>query len=114
MSACIFCKIVAGEIPCSKIFEDEHVIAFNDIHPQAKTHILVIPRLHIATLADVKTEHTPILGAMLAAVPLIARAHGCAEGWRTIINTGRMGGQEVYHLHVHIVGGQALPAMLKY
>lgn len=114
MSDCIFCKIVAGQIPSSKVYEDELIFAFRDIRPQAKTHVLVIPKKHIETLADVRDEDSPIMGALLSAVPKIALAEGCQDGWRTIINTGRYGGQEVYHLHLHILGGQPMPAMLKY
>lgn len=111
---CIFCRIVAGEIPSRKVYEDEEILAFQDIHPQAAVHILVIPKRHIASLAEVKDEDAALMGALMAAVPKIALAAGCSKGWRSIINTGEHGGQEVGHLHLHILGGQSMPAMLKY
>lgn len=115
MSDCIFCRIGRGEIPCGTVYEDDEILAFKDIHPQAPVHVLIIPKKHIATLADAKPEDTPGLGRMLALVPKIALEQGAAEGFRTIINTGRVGGQEVYHLHIHVVGGeQVLPPMLKH
>ncbi|MBK9220109.1 MAG: hypothetical protein RJA63_2748 [Pseudomonadota bacterium] len=115
MSDCIFCRIVRGEIPCGKIYEDEDVLAFKDIHPQAPVHFLIIPKRHFASLADALPSDAPLLGHMLALAPRLAADLGCAEGFRTIINTGRVGGQEVYHLHLHVLGGETpLPAMLKY
>lgn len=115
MSDCIFCRIARGEIPASKVYEDEHVIAFKDIHPQAPVHVLVIPRKHIASLAEAGMDDAPVLGQMLAIAPRIALEQGCNDGFRSIINTGRVGGQEVYHLHLHVIGGpNPLPAMLKH
>lgn len=114
MNDCIFCRIAKGEIPCSKVYEDEEVLVFKDIHPQAPVHLLIIPKKHIATLADAAPEDAPVLGRMLELAPRLAREQGAGEGFRTIINTGRHGGQEVYHLHMHILGGQPMPAMLKY
>lgn len=114
MSDCIFCRIVKGEIPCGKVYEDEEILAFKDIHPQAPVHLLIIPKKHIATLVDATSEDVPVLGRMLELAPRLAREQGAGEGFRTIINTGRHGGQEVYHLHMHILGGQPMPAMLKY
>lgn len=111
---CIFCRIVAGEIPSRKVYEDEQILAFQDIHPQAAVHILVIPKRHIRSLAQVTDADAGLLGELMAAVPKIALAAGCAQGWRSIINTGEHGGQEVAHLHLHILGGQSMPAMLKY
>jgi histidine triad (HIT) family protein len=102
---CIFCKIVAGQIPARKAYEDEELLAFHDIHPWAPVHLLVIPKLHIATLADVGPEHDALLGRMLGLAPRLMRAHGVTGGFRTQINTGRDGGQEVYHLHMHVMGG---------
>ena len=110
---CIFCKIVRGEILCNKVHEDEHVLAFHDIHPLAPVHILVIPKIHLASLAECDDTHRDVLGRMLAVAGRLARQAGSAEGFRTIINTGRVGGQEVYHLHAHILGGpKRLPRML--
>lgn len=105
MDNCIFCKIVRGEIPAKKAYEDELVFAFHDISPQRPTHILVIPKKHITSLAQVSAEDEPVLGRMLAVSQKLALENGSADGFRSIINTGRVGGQEVAHLHMHIVGG---------
>jgi histidine triad (HIT) family protein len=106
MSAdCIFCRIVAGQIPSKKAYEDEELIAFHDIHPWAPVHVLVIPKQHIATLADVQPEHEPLLGRMLMLAPRLMRELGVSNGFRTLINTGQDGLQEVYHLHMHVIGG---------
>jgi histidine triad (HIT) family protein len=106
MSAdCIFCRIVAGQIPSKKAYEDEELIAFHDIHPWAPVHVLVIPKQHIATLADVRPEHEPLLGRMLMLAPRLMRELGVSNGFRTLINTGQDGLQEVYHLHMHVIGG---------
>ena len=106
MSAdCIFCRIVAGQIPSKKAYEDEELIAFHDIHPWAPVHVLVIPKQHIATLADVQPEHEPLLGRMLMLAPRLMRELGVSNGFRTLINTGQDGLQEVYHLHMHLIGG---------
>lgn len=114
MSDCIFCRIAAGEIPSRKIYEDEHVLAFHDINPVAPVHFLVIPKLHVASMMELQPEHTEIMGRVMTTAARVARELGCTDGYRTIINSGRVGRQEVYHLHVHIVGGpDVLPAMLK-
>ena len=105
MSDCIFCKIVEGKIPAKKVFEDEDILAFNDINPARPVHLLVIPKKHITSLATVATEDTPVLGKMLATANGIATEQGSPDGFRVIINTGRVGNQEVPHLHIHIVGG---------
>jgi histidine triad (HIT) family protein len=102
---CIFCKIVAGQIPAKKVFEDEHLLAFHDIHPWAPVHVLVIPKEHIATLSDTGPGHEALLGRMLALAPRLMRELGVTNGFRTVINTGSDGGQEVYHLHMHVMGG---------
>jgi histidine triad (HIT) family protein len=102
---CIFCKIVAGQIPSRKVHEDDHVLAFHDIAPWAPVHVLIIPRQHIASLADVQAEHAPLLGHMLALAPKLMKDLGVTNGFRTLINTGRDGMQEVYHLHMHVMGG---------
>jgi histidine triad (HIT) family protein len=110
---CIFCKIVRGEIPSRKVYEDEHVLAFHDLHPLAPVHVLVIPKVHVATLYDCDESHREALGRILVQAGHIAREQGALDGFRTIINTGRVGGQEVYHLHAHILGGpDRLPRML--
>ena len=105
MSACIFCKIVAGEIPAAKVYEDEDILAFKDISPARPVHVLVIPKKHITSLATVAADDAPVLGKILAKANEIAVAQGSPDGFRVIINTGRVGQQEVPHLHAHIVGG---------
>ena len=102
---CIFCKIVAGQIPARKVHEDEDLIAFHDIHPWAPVHVLVIPKLHIATLSDAGPEHEALLGRMLGLAPRLMRELGVTNGFRTLINTGADGRQEVPHLHMHVMGG---------
>ena len=102
---CVFCKIAAGQIPSKKAYEDEQLLAFHDIHPWAPVHVLIIPKLHIATLADVGTEHQELMGRILTLAPRLMREQGVTNGFRTIINTGQDGGQEVYHLHMHVIGG---------
>lgn len=113
MENCIFCKIVRSEIPAKIIYEDDDVIAFNDINPAAPVHFLIIPRIHITSLLDCEKTHQALLGRMLLLAPEIAKEQGCTDGFRTIINTGRVGGQEVFHLHIHIIGGKnRLPGMI--
>lgn len=102
---CIFCKIAKGDIPSKKVYEDEDVLAFRDINPKAPVHFLIIPKRHITSLADAKPEDRDLLGKMLSLVPQLAKQEGCVNGFRTIINTGRDGGQEVPHLHIHVLGG---------
>ncbi|MDQ1314458.1 MAG: histidine triad family protein [Pseudomonadota bacterium] len=105
MSDCLFCKIVAGEIPCGKVYEDDEVLAFHDIHPFARVHFLIIPKAHVASLADCTTGHGMLLGKMLLLAPRLAREQGLDAGFKTLINTGRGGGQEVFHIHIHVFGG---------
>ncbi|NJD24983.1 MAG: histidine triad nucleotide-binding protein [Betaproteobacteria bacterium] len=105
MSDCIFCRIVAGTIPAKKVYEDGDVLAFNDINPARPVHVLVIPKKHITSLATAAPEDTPVLGHMLALANRVATEQGSPDGFRVIINTGRVGNQEVPHLHIHIVGG---------
>ena len=106
---CIFCKIVAGSIPCKKVFEDEQVLAFHDINPWAPVHFLIIPKLHLPSMAQVEPEHAALLGHMMGLAPKLALEQGCRHypegGYRIICNTGADGGQEVHHLHLHVVGG---------
>ena len=114
MEACIFCKIIEGKIPCKKVYEDGDILAFHDIRPVAPVHFMVIPKLHIASLVEVNLDHQMLLGKMLALASKLAIEQGCNDGWRTVINTGRVGRQEVYHLHIHIIGGrEILPGMVK-
>jgi histidine triad (HIT) family protein len=113
MTDCIFCKIVAGEIPSKKVYEDADMLAFHDIHPLAPVHFMIIPKKHIDSLAAVGEADAPVLGKMLAKAASLAREQGSPDGFRTIINTGRIGRQDVYHLHIHILGGAtALPRMI--
>ena len=108
MSNCLFCKIAAGDIPASKVYEDEGFLAFNDIHPKAPTHVLVIPKRHVPTLAD--ADDPELLGELMQRVRHIAdEVLGLEAGYRVIINVRSGGGQEVFHLHVHILGGKKLP-----
>jgi histidine triad (HIT) family protein len=102
---CIFCKIVAGQIPAKKVFEDDELLVFHDIHPWAPVHVLVVPKTHIATLSEVGPEHAGMLGRMLGLAPKLMAQLGVSGGFRTVINTGPDGGQEVYHLHMHVMGG---------
>lgn len=102
---CLFCRIAAGEIPAQKVYEDDELIAFKDIHPAAPVHLLVIPRQHITGLGEVTAEHEALLGRMMTLAPRLAVEQGATNGFRTVINTGPDGGQEVYHLHMHVMGG---------
>jgi histidine triad (HIT) family protein len=106
--ACLFCKIVAGEIPSKKVFEDDRVYAFRDTNPQAPTHVLVVPRKHVASLAETSAEDQEMLGYLQLIVSRIAKNEGLSQGFRTVINTGPDGGQTVDHLHVHLLGGRAM------
>lgn len=102
---CIFCKIVRGDIPARKVYQDEDVCAFHDVRPQAPVHLLIIPNGHVATLYEAGMEHHRALGKMLALAGELARKEGALDGFRTIINTGKVGHQEVYHVHMHVLGG---------
>ena len=106
-SDCIFCKIVSGAIPAKKIYEDDDLIAFNDIKPMAKVHFLLVPKLHVETLKDCDVTHQALLGKLLLLAPTLAAEQGL-KGFKTLINTGREGGQEVFHLHLHVFGGGAV------
>jgi histidine triad (HIT) family protein len=115
MDNCIFCKIASKQIPASIVYEDDDMLAFKDINPAAPVHLLVIPKQHVSTLSDCTDGHTELLGKMLALAPRLAAEHGCAVtvdadgqrsgGFKTLINSGPDGGQEVYHLHLHMYGG---------
>ncbi|KPK35536.1 MAG: HIT family hydrolase [Betaproteobacteria bacterium SG8_40] len=111
---CIFCKIVRGEVPSRKVYEDDEILAFHDIRPVAPVHFMLIPKKHIASLADVREEDRNVLGAIMLLAGRLAQEQGSTDGFRTIINTGRVGRQDVYHLHVHVVGGKdPLPGMIQ-
>jgi histidine triad (HIT) family protein len=105
MDDCVFCKIVAGKIPSKKVYEDDDMLAFHDINPQAPVHFMIVPKKHIASLAEAAPADAPVLGRMLAIAGRLASEQGSTDGFRTIINTGRIGRQDVYHLHIHIIGG---------
>ena len=102
---CIFCRIVAGQIPARKVHEDEHMLAFHDINPRAPVHILLVPKMHIVSMADVLPEHAGLIGHMMAQSPRLMRELGVTNGFRHVINTGEDGRQEVLHLHIHVMGG---------
>jgi len=110
---CIFCKIVAGEIPGEIIYQDEEIIAFRDINPQAPTHLIIIPKKHIPSLADLSEADSPLIGHMVTVANQLARKEGIAEkGYRLAINCGQQGGQLVPHLHMHLLGGRRLTGKL--
>lgn len=102
---CIFCKIVAGQIPARKVHEDDDLLVFHDIHPWAPVHILMIPKQHIVSMVDVTDEHAALLGKMMALSPRLMKELGVTNGFRHLINTGPDGRQEVMHLHMHVIGG---------
>ncbi|HZW22870.1 histidine triad nucleotide-binding protein [Noviherbaspirillum sp.] len=115
MTNCIFCKIASKQIPTKAVYEDDDVIAFHDINPAAPVHVLIVPKLHVPTLADCDESHAALLSKMMLLAPKIAQEQGCgyqavdggtgSGGFKTLFNTGPDGGQEVYHLHLHVIGG---------
>ena len=108
MSNCLFCKIVAGEIPSTKVYEDESVLAFRDIAPQAPAHILVIPKAHIGSVAEITAENASVVAHIFEVIPAIAKAEGLENGYRVVSNCGPDACQTVPHLHFHILGGRKL------
>lgn len=109
MSDCIFCRIAAGEIPAELVYEDDLVVGFRDLNPQAPTHVLIIPRKHIATLNELQPEDEVIIGRLYTAAAQVAAREGLAErGYRTLINCNADGGQTVFHLHLHLLGGRQM------
>ncbi len=109
MQECLFCKIIKGEIPTEKVYEDDEVLAFKDIHPKAPVHILVIPKKHISSAKEIKVEDEALIGRMFTVINRIAKEFGLDNGYRIINNCGENGGQEVMHLHFHLLGGKKLP-----
>lgn len=105
---CLFCKIANGKIPANKVHEDALCIAFSDIHPQAPVHLLVIPRQHIASIAQASKEDQPLLGHLMLVAAELAARQTLSKGFRIVMNTGDDGGQTVHHLHVHVMGGRAM------
>lgn len=109
MPDCIFCKIVRGEIPCTKVYEDDKVLAFDDIHPMAPVHVIIIPKQHISTLMDIDAKNIDIVNNLIATAQKVSQIKGiAAKGFRTVINCNAEGGQVVFHLHVHVLGGRKL------
>jgi len=107
MTDCLFCRILKGEIPASIIYEDDHVVAFNDINPQAPLHALVVPRRHIASLNDLTPEDDALVGEMIRRAAALAKERGYADrGFRTVFNTNAEAGQTVFHIHLHVLGGR--------
>ena len=102
---CVFCRIVRGELPSKKVYEDDAMFAFHDIHPQAPVHFMVVPKRHIDSLAEVTAADAELMGKIFTQIPVMAKGQGLTDGWRTVINTGRVGCQDVYHIHIHVVGG---------
>ncbi|WP_457755237.1 histidine triad nucleotide-binding protein [Thermovibrio ammonificans] len=110
---CVFCKIVKGELPAKVVYEDDRVMAFHDINPQAPVHVLVIPKEHIPTVNDLKEEHAELIGHIFLVIKKIAKELGIAEsGYRILVNCNSDGGQEIYHLHFHLLGGKPLGPMV--
>ncbi|MGH9467084.1 MAG: histidine triad nucleotide-binding protein [Terriglobales bacterium] len=105
---CLFCRILSGEIPARKVFEDEHMFAFEDIHPGAPTHILLVPKRHLRGLAEAEAADAALLGEMQLRAAALARERGLKGGYRTVLNVGPDAGQSVFHLHLHLLGGRAL------
>ena len=108
MENCLFCKIIAGDIPSTKVYEDETVLAFRDIAPQAPTHILVIPKTHIGSVAEITAENSAVVAHIFEVIAQVAKSEGLAEGYRVVSNCGPHAGQTVHHLHFHILGGEQL------
>lgn len=109
MSGCLFCKIIAGDIPADKVYEDERVLVFKDINPKADVHLLMVPKKHINSLNEVDTTDDADMAYMMRLLPTLATEQGLNDGFRTIINTGKGGGQIIFHLHIHLLGGNKLP-----
>jgi len=112
MSDCIFCRIIAGEIPSQRVYEDEFVYAFRDISPQAPVHILVVPREHVASVTDLTAENSLLVAKCYEAIAKISTLENLTDGFRVITNAGKDGGQTVFHLHFHLLGGRPLGAGL--
>lgn len=108
MADCLFCRIIRGEVPSRKVHEDEHVFAFEDINPQGPTHVLVVPKKHIAGLKEATREDSALIGLCHLAAARIARDRSIEDGYRTVLNVGPRAGQSVFHLHVHLIGGRTL------
>lgn len=108
MSDCLFCKIVDGQLPATIVYEDDRAVAFRDLKPVAPTHVLIVPRKHIASLATLEDADSAVVGHLFVAARKIAEAEGLADGWRTVFNVGAHAGQTVFHIHLHLIGGRPL------
>ena len=108
LSDCLFCKIIAGEIPSQRVYEDDHIFAFRDIMPQAPVHILIVPREHVASVTELTAENSHLVAKCYEAIVKVAESEGLADGFRVITNSGKDGGQTVFHLHFHLLGGRPL------
>jgi histidine triad (HIT) family protein len=109
MSSCLFCRIIAGEIPATRIYEDDELVAFNDINPQAPMHVLIVPKVHVATLNDLERTNDPLVGAMVRRAAALAAERGfSAGGFRTVFNCNAAAGQTVFHIHLHVLGGRTM------
>lgn len=108
MNDCLFCRIIKGEIPSKKVYEDEHTYAFEDINPQAPTHVLIVPKKHIRGLKEARGDDSELIGRCHLAAANIARQRSIEDGYRTVLNVGPRAGQSVFHLHVHLIGGRGL------
>lgn len=106
MTDCLFCRIIRGEIPAKKVYEDEHTFAFEDIDPQAPTHVLIIPKKHVRGLKEAQAEDAELIGRLHLAAAAIGRQRGIEDGYRTVLNVGPKSGQSVFHIHVHLIGGR--------
>jgi len=102
---CLFCKIVRGQIPSARVYEDADIIAFKDLHPKAPVHLLLVPREHVESLMTAGPQHESLMGRMLLLAPRLAREQGSVDGFRVVVNNGSGGGQEVFHLHMHVLAG---------
>lgn len=106
---CLFCKIIRGEIPSAKVYEDDKMLVFKDIEPKAKVHLLAVPKDHFKLLSEMDEKRAELVKYMLEKIPQIAAENGCENGYRLVVNQGEDAGQSVFHLHIHILGGQTLP-----
>jgi histidine triad (HIT) family protein len=106
MTDCLFCRIIDGEIPAKKVYEDEHTVAFEDINPQAPTHVLIVSKKHIRGLKEAQAEDAELIGRLHLAAAAIGRQRGIEDGYRTVLNVGPKSGQSVFHIHVHLIGGR--------
>ena len=108
MNSCLFCRIAAGTLPATRLYEDDIVVAFPDIHPQAPVHILLIPKVHITSTSETMVSHSQMLGHLIVAAAKLAEGRGLTKGYRLVFNTGPDGGQTVQHLHLHLLGGRPM------